>query len=453
MSENPFIKALTDDFALCLPFAGIERISEAISLAEATLDLKPDDIKPAILLHLEQLQVVDYSAFPDVPAHQQEFIRGLQKIEPIRAEEMVFLALRSMVAFSWPVPSSNAHILKAVEFEDAVNRYLIQAALDIGPSVKETAFRLPYWGRLTFLHVLSVFPAESVEKFGLQDLSVALLKAPALNARTFALEKGAVLGLNYALEPILTCLNRYIYHFMHTQHSAGTDRVARAWHGFLPIVLHFWSTVPAFALSNAGCTIFFDDKAPAAAMTETTYQLEFILLHEIAHSLLNHPKITLEYTEPSSAVLALRHEFEFAADAFALSFLKSQTFNALRYTLNPGRKAGNDEASGAPTQPLLRYVDAVDAVDLLFTYMDFIDDAGRMLKARLGGKVRFRDELDSHPAARDRWSRLELSNAGDIPFTRSTSRYAKGLFENVLDYAARLNDDELFAAASRSLVK
>jgi hypothetical protein len=43
---------------------------------------------------------------------------------PIRAEEMVYLALRSMICFHWPAPESIEDIQRAAGYEYALNAVL-----------------------------------------------------------------------------------------------------------------------------------------------------------------------------------------------------------------------------------------------------------------------------------------------------------------------------------------
>ena len=452
LTNNRYLEAITSDFDLIVPLSDYESIYGAMYAADQSLGKTLEDVKPKTYLQLEQLQVADYSAFPDVPDHQREFIRRLNNAEPIRPEEMAFLALRSMVAFCWPEPRSNGDVLRAAQFEDAVNHYLVHAAMDMGPSLRQQDGRLPYWGRLSFLRVMAAFPTDSVTRFRLDQLSVALLKAPSLNARTFSLDSGgAVIGFNYALEPILTCLNRYTYHFFHTREHAGPKRIERAWRGFLPIVLYFWGNLPAFQITSAGSSLFFDEAAPQVAMSETLNQIDFILLHEIGHSVLDHPRTMREHIEENPASTALRHEFEHAADAFALGFLRSQAFNELRYTMNPKKSPGQDGVPDDRTQPIYDYVQKVDSVQLLFTYMSFIDRAGRMLKDRLGTKVKLRDKIDSHPAADDRWHRLEVANSGDRFFTRPTTQYAADLLTQAIEYAEKLDVEDLYQDVNLTL--
>jgi hypothetical protein len=76
--------------------------------------------------------------------------------------------------------------------------------------------------------------------------------------------------------------------------------------------------------------------------------------------------------------------------------------------------------------------------------MDFIDRAGQLLKTRLGERLKFRPQLDSHPKPRARMERLELANLGDFFYTSPIFRYAKNFFDTVFEYASSLDDQSLF---------
>ena len=108
MTENPYARWLKIDFDLCLPVIGrngLDVILEQVAIrVHQAMGLGP---KPSTYLDLEQLQVADYSAFEGVSEEQRQFIAGLHTREPIRPEEMIFFALRSLFQFAWPKPTSD----------------------------------------------------------------------------------------------------------------------------------------------------------------------------------------------------------------------------------------------------------------------------------------------------------------------------------------------------------
>lgn len=105
-------------------------------------------------MDLEQLQVVGYAAFEGISEAQRKFIAGLHAAEPIRPEEMIFLALRSLFQFTWPLPASNDDIRFAAAYDYVLHQVLVETALDLAKTFAAPAALLPYRGRLTFLKVM-----------------------------------------------------------------------------------------------------------------------------------------------------------------------------------------------------------------------------------------------------------------------------------------------------------
>src|SRR5437763_14731458 len=106
MPENPYAQRLKIDFDLCRPVLvrdGLNAILEQVIIR--VLKARGLGPKPSTYLDLEQFQVADYSAFEGVNEEQQQFIAKLHTVEPIRPEEMIFLALRSLFQSGWPTPT------------------------------------------------------------------------------------------------------------------------------------------------------------------------------------------------------------------------------------------------------------------------------------------------------------------------------------------------------------
>jgi hypothetical protein len=95
---------------------------------------------------------------------------------------------------------------------------------------------------------------------------------------------------------------------------AGPKRLSRAWEGILPTVLHFWSDVVATALTRSP-TILYEEEMAIEAHRLTADQLDFIVMHELSHVALDHPRRLRAESTPGRDVMTVRHEFEFAADA------------------------------------------------------------------------------------------------------------------------------------------
>jgi hypothetical protein len=125
MPENPYARWLKIDFDLCRPVLGGDGLNaileQVIIRVLGAMGLGP---KPSTYLDLEQLQVADYSAFEGVSEEQRQFIAELHTREPIRPEEMIFLALRSLFQSGWPKPTSNEDIRFAATYDQVLNHVL-----------------------------------------------------------------------------------------------------------------------------------------------------------------------------------------------------------------------------------------------------------------------------------------------------------------------------------------
>jgi hypothetical protein len=439
MPQNFYIQCMADENDLCRPVIPAELLHAVPALVYQRVG---EGISPSVILDLEHLQVCDYAAFARISEKQRSSIKALLEQAPVRADEMAFLALRSMYCFVWPAPTSNDDLIRAVEFEAALHGLLTSIAIDTAGKLDQSEVLLPYWGRLAFLRVMAELPDEAIERYKLRDVACTLVKRPAFNATTFALdEENSLIGLNFALEPLLKNFNRQLLHFHNTEHAAGPQRMARAWAAFLPTVLYFWANGAANALFR-NC-LFFDEDAVITAQALTISQLDFILMHELGHVSLDHPRQMKASKTSTEEALAVRHGFEFAADAFALELMGGRAFGPLKYPGDPRRK----DASGTlQKQGLLE----CDAYLLLFKYMQFVDDAGRLLKDRLGKDITIKDRLDSHPRARDRVSRVEKAALRDTEHHSELLRYANKFFDSILTFAKGLSDADLAETLSRT---
>jgi hypothetical protein len=452
MPENPYARWLKIDFDLCHPVLGKDGLNaileQVIIRVQEAMGLGP---KPSTYLDLEQFQVADYSAFEGVSEEQRQFIAELHTREPIQPEEMIFLALRSLFQFSWPKPTSNEDIRFAAAHDYVLNEVLTGTALDLAKQFTAADAFLPYWGRLAFLRVLGEIPIDNISRFGLDRVACTLVKKAKLNATTFALENGSVIGMNYALEPILKHLNRYLIHYFSTDEMAGPNRLSRAWEGIAPTVLYFWSEVAVTELTRSS-TILFDEPMAIMAHHLTTDQVAFIVMHELGHVALDHPRRLLAESKTGSDATTLRQEFEFAADGFALGLMRSKLLENLRaQSANPRATEAENDSVNEVTASFREYQEWLCAAYLLFVFMDFIQRAGQLLRDRLSEHINIRSRMDTHPEARARLERLELMNLGEHLYTSPLQRYARDFLQAVLDYTATLNDEELLASLKATL--
>lgn len=442
MTENPYERWPSTDNDLCFPVMDQQGLNAILmETAARVFQGLGEGPAPKVMLDLEQLQVVDYGAFEGVTDEQRQFIRKLHSAEPIQPEEMIFLALRSLFQFTWPKPQSEHDIRFAAAYDFALNQVLVDSALNLAGQFRAPDALLSYWGRLSFLRVMVGLPLDNVARYGLDRVACTLVKRAKFNATTFVLEGGPLIGMNYALEPILKHLNRYLLHYFCTQEMAGPKRLARAWEGIVPTVLHFWSDVAATKLTFPS-TILYDEEMGILAHRLTADQLDFIVMHELGHVTLDHPLRLKAESAPGRNVMTIRYEFEFAADAFALGLMRSRLLKNIRSASHTSSGAGVDDTRiNHVTAALHDYQRGLGATYLLFAYMDFIQRAGEFLRQRLGGRIRMRTQMDTHPRASARLERLELTNLGEHLYTSPIERYARGFLQSVLDYAAGLDDE------------
>lgn len=444
---NPYIRLMTSDNDQCrsaIDGSLIPRLLLAID--KEVRELLGDGPKPRVSLDLEQIQVADYGAFDGITDEQRNLIARLHSEDPIRPEEMTYLALRSLFQFAWPLPESENEIRQACAYDFLLGRYLASEALSAASQLSQPGALLPYWGRMAFLRVMAEIPAENITRFGLERVTVTLMKRAKFNATTFAFAAGPVIGLNYGLQPILKQLNRYVLHFHSTREMAGAKRLSRAWEGMLPMVRYLWSNGTPVTELTRGTTTLYGQENALMAHELTTLQVDFILMHELGHVALDHPAQLQALRQPGVDMTAVRHEYEFAADTFAVGLLRSRLLRRLRSEHEPSLHP--QAASVALAKILESHLDhqrEIGAVSLLFLYMDFIQRAGDFLRNRLGERSGLHSKIDSHPRPASRLQRLELMNLGDHAHTSQLRRYAETLFNDVLDYAAALDDTALLA--------
>ncbi|MBA8906052.1 hypothetical protein [Aminobacter ciceronei] len=448
MIDNPYARWLSEDNDKCLPVieqAGIFGILAAVgSQVRGVLGDGPTPLMSA--LDLEQIQVADYAGFDGFDEAQATEIRKFQKQSPVRAEEMLFLGLRSLFQFTWPEPRNEEDIRYAAAFDFVLNQVLTTWVGEIAGRFSSAEGLLPYWGRLAFLRVMVNLPTENVARFGLDKVAVALVKKAKFNATTWGFDERHVIALNYALEPILKQLNRYLLHYHSTQKMAGPARLSRAWRGIVPIVLHFWSDVVATKLVEPSVVLYGEDMA-VMLHNLTSDQVDFIVSHELGHVALNHPKRFQAAKEMGGDVTTVRHEFEFGADTFALGLMRSRLIGRMKQIGSDDRQPNaNNNLKTDVAFELHEHQRALGAAYLLFIYMDFIQRAGELVRDRLGNRVPFLERMDTHPRANERLRRLELINAGEHLYTSTLQRYARDFFDTVLDHVQSLSDEELLAS-------
>jgi hypothetical protein len=442
--KNGFEEYLSSDNDLCVPVLKNEQLGFILMRTEEIAEeIEGPGPKPRVSFDLEHLQVADYRTFQPVTEQQKEVIHKLLSSEPIRTDEMAYLALRSMIGLHWDKPKSELDVRRAAAYDTALQITLTNVSPSIAETLAQPHSLLPYWGRLGFLRVMVTIPEEQIEAQRLQRVACTLLKAPTFNARSFKYDEYGLIGINFALEPILKGLNRMLLHFFHTEEMAGARRLERAWASLVPVAAYFWGRVAVPVNRLSQIHVLFDEEMMQYAHSITASQIDFIIRHELGHLIMDHAR-RLQSVSNANESKVLRHEFEFAADVFAQGSMRSALYNQLRVDLQWSKdQTPTPDMGGKGLDALHHHQREVSGVRLLFYYMDVIDRIGQLLKRRLGDSIQFRSLMDSHPSARERLARLDAVHIGEHVPTSAVLRYAEKFFAEVLEYGERLDASAL----------
>jgi len=446
--ENNFTPFLATDIDLCTPAVPMPVLYEVLRRVDVLAEsMVGTGEKPQVSFDMEHLQVADYGAFASDDA-QRAAINRLHANDPVRPDHLAYLALRSMIGLNWTKVESDSDIERAAAFEKALELTLLSVCTHASESLASPNSRLPYWGRLAFLRVMTAIPQENLQVNGLDRVACVLLKDPVFNARSYQYDDHALIGLNFALEPILKGLNRMLLHFFHSQPLAGPKRMHRAWTSLAPVVGYFWLLTPTSPNRLTPSHLLFDPAYAQMAHWLTANQVDFIVRHEVGHLVLDHGRRLRAVADPAETRV-LRKEFEFSADAFAHGGHRSALYSRLRSELQwkpnqCGYAETPEDVNARLLEALQDYQREGTAVRLLFAYMDVIERLGELLRRRLGASL-FRSASGTHPNPRERRSRLDAFYASEDQPTSQVIRYADSFFSEVVTYVESLSDDELAA--------
>ena len=107
-------------------------------------------------------------------------------------------------SFHWGKPQSEQDARRAAAYEWALQMALTEVSASVAQALARPEALLPYWGRLGFLRVMATIPDEQIDAQRLDRFACVLLKDPVFNARSIRYEDHGLVGLNFALEPIVT---------------------------------------------------------------------------------------------------------------------------------------------------------------------------------------------------------------------------------------------------------
>jgi len=418
--SNPYEEWLVSDNNLCIPVLDRSQLGAIFALLDLEVSegprgkLSESVERPKLNLDLEHLQVADYGRFGGVTEDIRAHIAKLNSAHPISSDELYYIALQSLIGLTYPVPNSNEDLLLACDYEAALHSILLKVASDLSERLRDVNAHLPYWGRLAFLRVMTDIPHDALRRSGIEHIAVTLIKRPAFNATSFVWNSTALVGLNYALEPILKHLNRFLLSYFHTQQMAGPRRMERAFKASLPIIFHFWGNVSLDKMHSLN--LIFDQNEHIRAHRLTADQVDFIVAHELIHIGSNHGRRLKERCLAGDDAVVARHEFEFSADVLAVNNIRAIYAD---------------------------FKEKYEAVILLFLYMSFVEKAGAWLRERLGGEIKFREQSGTHPSSAERLLRIRAAFDVDDSYKTEVIAFAEKFFSDILDYADGLADDEI----------
>src|SRR4051794_23853643 len=125
MIENNFQRWLGTDNDHCKLVVEPERLDQILGeTADRVAQVLGQGPTPKVFLDLEHLQVADYSTFEGMSDAQRQHMARLHSQEPIRSDEMNFLALRSLFQFTWPLPENDDDIRYAAAHDHVLNQIL-----------------------------------------------------------------------------------------------------------------------------------------------------------------------------------------------------------------------------------------------------------------------------------------------------------------------------------------
>lgn len=407
--------------------------------------------KLTLALDFEQLQIVHYPSLFSSKPEVAELLETIQNSGMYKQIELNFLSLRSLVTLIWTQPESNEHLEYMVKIENALYDTMLRFSNYIIERHPDRETWLPYWARLVQFNLLRELPQQIQQDFGPDGTPCIMLRSCDINAHTFPITTGQAIVLDFALEPFLKDMNRFLMSYFDSRNMAGAMRIPRAFKELLPRVLFFKGLVPAH--KQPPFSILLSNSSYQSVKSFTFEQISFLVAHEIGHILLQHPSSRAALPKPQNTehlidIHYLEHEhiYEHEADIFALDCMMSKVINSFRYYLHPKRTEDPDKVS--TTIETLRekindYGTFYTSVETLFIIINFIEKFyDNLIKATSEVHVPF--QFPSHPTASVRWKRLQKHSICDFPpISSEFNRYSEILLNDVLNYMSTLAKEEI----------
>ncbi|MEO3723635.1 hypothetical protein ABHN98_03765 [Pseudomonas syringae] len=434
--DNKYLNRMADDNELCVPVINNDQINLLLARVIAMVEGLgfSDYAKPKVVLDLEQLQILDYAKLPFLSSEQIDYIRkslGEVKANP---DDLIFFGLRSLVAFVWELPKSTTDVQVAAAHEVALHAVINKMTEEIDLNFWKDDTLLPYWMRLSYLRVLSQIPEEVLVEYRLDKVACIPIKNTVFNASSKVYNGNYYITMNYALEPILKFMNRFLVHFFTTQGNSGPKRIQRALDEVAAVVFQFIRNVPSNEIFSYSILYGIDNAASVQWLTAD--QVDFIFKHEVGHLFYRHPQRLQEIGEGVDK-LKVSHVFEYEADAFAASMLKAEVGGVADVSVPFGGSDIDCEES------VKKYIDGFSPVLLLFIYMSFVDEAGARMRRRLSSVCSFVPENNGHPIPKDRLDKLKQIIPQEVNIQNPLVEYAEKLFGDILSCIDELDDAQL----------
>src|ERR1700752_833688 len=105
MHANYFERLASSDGDLCTPVIDSMQLAKIL---DETKRLAGEGVTPKVWIDAEHLQILDYRTLDGVRDEHRALMDTWHAESPIVPEDLAYLALRSLICFSWPSPTSPA---------------------------------------------------------------------------------------------------------------------------------------------------------------------------------------------------------------------------------------------------------------------------------------------------------------------------------------------------------
>lgn len=374
--------------------------------------------KFSMAIDLESFLVADYSCFPELSDIQKETIKRLCDFQDQRIWVTIFAGIRNTFVLGWNEPDSN-EMLKAMQaHEVSLAQTLVIASNKMEEVFDKSKNLLPYWMRFSQIRLLSHIPNNIIKSSSLQNIAFFPIKKRGMNATSINKDGVRYITANFALRDVLYEFNRQLVHFHSTTHMSNRPRAFRAIMNFLPLVIYLCSDVDCLAYVQP--TILFHDSIQRVKYI-TECQVDFILTHEIAHHILEHPQKAAVISDIESRK-KIKLGYEIEADALANLLLALYNIE--------GRTAISYEEYS-----YVNYGEIIEGVEVLFEHMHFCELMADMIRHDFGSHVSIFSLKDGvHPPAMERL-KIFLSPISEITRNPSElSTYARNIYSEIIEY-------------------